>query len=242
MARRSARTRSLREACLAEALAIVEEKGVEMLSLREVARRLGVSHQAPYRHFPSRDHILAELVSAAFAAFAAHLDRSQAGGGGTQEMEALGRAYLDYAARHPLQYRLMFGTPLPDPALHPEMMRNARHAFAVLQSALGRNPPATAGRASYDDINLDALFVWSAIHGVASMMQTNAIATLGLSRQVLAASPEHSMARMRTALANPPIQAPTRRLAPARIGRGPAKPRRASGRRSGRQGDRSRPE
>lgn len=211
MARRSARTRSLREACLAEALAIVEDKGVEALSLREVARRLGVSHQAPYRHFPSRDHILAELVSGAFAAFSAHLDRASAGREPAQQLDALGRAYLDYAARHPLQYRLMFGTPLPDPARHPDMMRNARHAFAVLQAALGRHPPALGGTPAYDDINLDALFVWSAIHGVASMMQTNAVVTLGLSSRVLAASPAHSMARMRTALAHLPIPSGPRR-------------------------------
>jgi len=42
----------LREACIREALAIIEVGGVESLSLREVARRLGVSHQAPYKHFP----------------------------------------------------------------------------------------------------------------------------------------------------------------------------------------------
>lgn len=211
MARRSARTSGLREACLAEALAIVEERGVESLSLREVARRLGVSHQAPYRHFRSRDHILAELVSRAFAAFAAHLDRGSVGHDAGVEMDALGRAYLDYAARHPLQYRLMFATPLPDPACHPDMMRNARHAFAVLQSALARHPAVVAGRPSYDDVTLDALFVWSAIHGVATMMQTNAVATLGLSPRVLAASPEHSMTRMRTALAHPPMPPNSRR-------------------------------
>lgn len=179
-----------------------------MLSLREVARRLGVSHQAPYKHFPSRDHILAELVSRAFASFAGHLDRSQSG---SDTLADLGRAYLDYAGRHPLQYRLMFGTPLPDPERHPDMMRNARHAFAVLQSALGRHPPAGMSNPSYDDVTLDALFVWSAIHGVASMMQTSAVATLGLSPRLLAASPEHSMARMRTALASPPLPDPSRR-------------------------------
>lgn len=213
----TARTRNLREACVAEALAIVEEQGVETLSLREVARRLGVSHQAPYKHFASRDHILAELVSRAFAAFGSHLDR--AARQGNDELEALGPAYLDYAARHPLQYRLMFGTPLPDPAHHPEMMRHARHAFAVLQGALGRHPGATAGPPTYDDVTLDALFVWSAIHGIASMMRSNAVATLGLSRALLADAPGHAMVRMRTALAHRPLagpRTPRRRAAKAR--------------------------
>ena len=64
----------MREACVEEALAIVGEAGLEALSLREVARRLHVSHQAPYKHFPSRDHILAEVVGRAFAG----ADRRQA--------------------------------------------------------------------------------------------------------------------------------------------------------------------
>lgn len=212
MARRSAKTRSLRDACIDEALAIIEEQGVEALSLREVARRLGVSHQAPYKHFPSRDHILAELVARAFAAFAAHLDSRPPTDDPRADLAGLGRAYLDYASRHPLQYRLMFGTPLPDPADHPDMMRNARHAFAVLQTVLGRRPVSPGKSAGYDEVNLDALFVWSAIHGIASMMQTNAVSTLGLSREVLAASPAHSMSRIRIALGDepPPNRKPRR--------------------------------
>lgn len=213
MAGRTAKAQGLREACIAEALAIVEEKGVEALSLREVARRLGVSHQAPYKHFASRDHILAELVSRAFAAFAQYLERGGNGKSG-DDVASLGSAYLDYADRHPLQYRLMFGTLLPDPGHHPDMMRNARLAFAVLQGALGRDPPAGPVRPTYDDINLDALFVWSAIHGVASMMQTNAVHTLGLPSRVLDAAPAHAMARLRAALAHPPRK-PGRRRRPA---------------------------
>lgn len=207
MARRSAKTWSLRDACIEEALAIVEEQGVEALSLREVARRLGVSHQAPYKHFSSRDHILAELVARAFATFAAHLDARPSADDASADLAALGRAYLDYASRHPLQYRLMFGTPLPDPGAHPEMMRNARHAFSVLQGVLGRRPAPPGKSRSYDEVTLDALFVWSAVHGIASMLQTNAISTLGLSRDVLEASRGHSMSRIGTALGSelPPV-------------------------------------
>jgi AcrR family transcriptional regulator len=221
MARRLTKAQGLREACIVEALAVVEKQGVESLSLREVARRLGVSHQAPYKHFASREHILAELVSRAFAAFAEHLDRSSIGGP-DEELTNLGRAYLDYARRHPLQYRLMFDTTLPDPKRHPDMMRNARHAFAVLQVALGRHPSAGSARQTYDDVNLDALFVWSAIHGVASMMQTNAVHTLGLPHRILAAAPQHSMARMRSALAHPP----TKMKGPRRLRRPRASERR----------------
>jgi len=122
-----AKTRNLREECAREALAIIEEGGLEALSLREVARRLGVSHQAPYKHFPSRDHLLAEIVSRAFTGFAHHLDSSVPGGNPREDLAAMGRAYLAYALEHPLHYRLMFGTPLPNPAHRALSGRIGRH-------------------------------------------------------------------------------------------------------------------
>ena len=60
-------------------MAIIAEQGLDGLSLRDVARRLGVSHQAPYKHFESRDHILAEIVSRAYADFASYLDKRTRG-------------------------------------------------------------------------------------------------------------------------------------------------------------------
>ena len=75
MAAAGKRPGDLREACVREALAIIAKGGVDSLSLRDVARRLGVSHQAPYKHFPSREHILAEVVGRAYAGFAAHLEK-----------------------------------------------------------------------------------------------------------------------------------------------------------------------
>jgi AcrR family transcriptional regulator len=102
-----------------------------------VARRLGVSHQAPYKHYPSRDHLLAEVVRRAFAAFADHLDARPREADAFADLHAMGRAYLDFALRHPLHYRLIFGTPLPDAEAHPEMMSRGRHAFALLETLTG---------------------------------------------------------------------------------------------------------
>ena len=52
----------LKEACIQAAREVIAEQGTEGLSLRDVARKLGVSHQAPYRHYPSRDHLLAAIM------------------------------------------------------------------------------------------------------------------------------------------------------------------------------------
>lgn len=154
---------NLRDACVEEAMRIIEASGIESLSMREVARRLGVSHQAPYKHFESRDHILAEILKRSFEDFARHLDARPQSGEAFADLAAMGHAYLHYAAEKPLQYRLMFGTPLPDPDQHPEMMDKAQVAFSLLRDNI-----AAMNLPSEPDVN--ALYVWSTIHGLASIL------------------------------------------------------------------------
>jgi AcrR family transcriptional regulator len=185
----------LREACLTEALAIIDSAGLEQLSLREVARRLDVSHQAPYRHFASRDHLLAEIVARAFEVFARHLDQSSQSHDPDADLAAMGRAYLAFALSHPLQYRLMFGTPLPSGEDHPEMMRKAKHAFALLTAALRKAAAKHGGRWTEEGILLDALYVWSGLHGLAGILASSATATLGLPQSVMDASVAHLLHR-----------------------------------------------
>ncbi len=186
-----------------EALAIIEEAGVEALSLRDVARRLGVSHQAPYKHFPSRDHLLAEIVARAFAAFARHLDARPRSEDPHQDLAAMGRAYLRYATEHPLQYRLMFGTPLPDPDQHPEMMRSAQHAFSLLRGCLVRMEGGRERDGATGAADLDALFVWSTMHGLASILHSCALDRLELPQGVLAAAVPNALRRIGAALSAP---------------------------------------
>lgn len=206
MAKARSGVADLREACVHEAMAVIEQSGVEALSLREVARRLGVSHQAPYRHFPSRDHLLAEVVRRVFESFASHLDASPPTDDPLADLSAIGAAYMAYVQSHPLQYRLMFATPLPDLRAHPAMMQSARHAFAVLSRAVGRLHAASrpGAREEAAVVQLDALYIWATVHGMASIMQSPAIATLGLATPVHQAIEPHGMARLHAALQAPP--------------------------------------
>lgn len=183
--------RDLREACIAEGMAIIASDGLEKLSLREVARRLGVSHQAPYRHFESRDHILAEMVSRAFDAFADFLDRHPASDSPDEDMANMARDYLLYARERPLEYRLMFGTPLPDGALFPEMMAKAKHAFSLLVSGLERKARLSGIRRDAEELQLDALVIWSSLHGLAAVKSSSVVTTLGLDDLLMARSDEH---------------------------------------------------
>lgn len=188
--------RNLREDILREALGIIETEGLERLSMREVARRLGVSHQAPYKHFASRDHILAEIVGRAFAAFALYLDARPPTGVAHEDMDHRGDAYLRYAAEHPLNYRLMFATPLPEPAKHPAMMQHARHAFSLLQDNVAHLHEQAGRQVTADSIALDALYIWATLHGLAGILHGHAVQTLGLAPELLARASEETRARV----------------------------------------------
>lgn len=171
----------LREACIAEATAIIELRGIESLSLREVARRLGVSHQAPYRHFPSRDHVLAEVIRRSFAEFAAALNAPPRTDNVGADALAMGMAYVQFALSRPLQYRLIFGGALPDPERHAEMLNGARAAFGVLQNLLTRIFTERGQPFDQEAVNREALFIWSSLHGIVSLMRSDALDTLELS-------------------------------------------------------------
>ncbi len=186
----------LREACVNEALKIVEEQGLEKLSLREVARCLEVSHQAPYKHFPSRDHILAEVVSRTYTEFAGYLEARPRSDDLHEDLHNMGVAYLEYALKHPLQYRLMFGTELPDPKSHPDMMRNARYAFSLLRNGVEKLKAHLGNGTGDSSTTHDAMFIWSTLHGLAGALQSQAIQTVGLDDEEMAAAIPEVMERM----------------------------------------------
>lgn len=171
----------LKEACIQAAREVIADAGVESLSMRDVARKLDISHQAPYRHFASRDHLLAEIMRRCFVDFAAFLDR-HAKADTANELRGMGEAYMTYAALKPLEYRLMFGTPWPEPATHPELVKHAVHAFDLLRQNLIKNHCNNpSGRKLAE---LEALFIWSALHGLASIEQSNVMQHLVLSEGV----------------------------------------------------------
>jgi AcrR family transcriptional regulator len=199
MAASNSKIGDLREACVREALEIIAKGGIDSLSLRDVARRLGVSHQAPYKHFPSRDHILAEVVGRAYASFAAHIEKRPRSEDPYEDLGNLGRSYMEYARKHPLHYQLMFGTPLPDPKEHPDMLDKAEHALNCLREAIAKLP----GRAPGADAGLDALYVWSTVHGLASILQKRSTHQLGIGKATIADVTGHTLSRIGAALGRP---------------------------------------
>lgn len=205
MDRRSARERAdagtatgrpLAEAFVTESLAVIAEHGLEKLSLRDVARRLGVSHQAPYKHFESRDHLLVEVLRRCFRDFTKALKDRERRPEPIEDLRSLGAAYLRFAGEHPLEYRLMFATPWPDVSEHPDLVRDARFSFEVLVEALS----ALDRKRDPAQVELDAMFIWTSMHGVASIMESRVIDHLRLSPEMRGRVIPHAMAMLDRAL------------------------------------------
>lgn len=158
----------LRQALLEAARGLINEAGVEKLTLREVARRAGVTTGAPYHHFADK----AELVYALARESLEELDRvSQAALEGIHEpreqLRAIGVAYVLYAVDHPAEFRLMFrpemGAPFDfaDPGTAP-VFRILIRVVAACRAA--------AGVAGNDGLDAAAISAWSLVHGLAALL------------------------------------------------------------------------
>ncbi len=155
----------LKRRILATGRALLEERGPAALSLREVARLAGVTHQAPYHHFANREAILAELVAQGFdelaQALAAANARFAAVGRRVGVVEA-GLAYVGFALAHPGLFRIMFRHDVCDPAHAPAVRAAGERAYAEL-----RRMVQLAHGAPSDEL---AALYWAQVHGLASLL------------------------------------------------------------------------
>src|SRR5262245_4395879 len=98
----------LRQKVLEASLTLIEEGGLDRFSMREVARKAGVSHQAPYHYFADREAILAGIAGEGFAKLGRSLMRAAENvGGPAAAVEAMGRAYVEFAIGHPAYFQVM---------------------------------------------------------------------------------------------------------------------------------------
>ena len=100
----------LRNALLTAAIAILEEQGLDALSLRAVAARAGVSHGAPAHHFPTLKALLTAVATASFVRFEKTMleERVKAAADPRSQLAAAGDGYVRFARDCPQQFRLMF--------------------------------------------------------------------------------------------------------------------------------------
>lgn len=152
----------LRNGLLEAARTILEEESLAALTLRAVARKAGVSHAAPYRHFPNHEALLVELSIEGFDELRDSLiEASKAQGSESDRIANIGAAYMRFVAQRPALARLMFGGQLPN--------RDQFPALGLKADSIGQE----IGNALHDSAL--GLAVWSAVHGLAMLVLENVI-------------------------------------------------------------------
>jgi AcrR family transcriptional regulator len=146
----------LRASLIAAATELLDREGISGVSLREAARRAGVSHAAPYRHFADRDALLAAVAARGFARLGEVMREA-----GPRGSLALGEAYVRFALERPNLYRLMFGGVLRI-AGHDELREHALRTYEGLVRAF-----SAAGGGRREDM---AAAAWSLVHGLAGLL------------------------------------------------------------------------
>ena len=176
----------LRPALLAASLALIDESGIGALSLREVARKAGVSHNAPYHHFNDRGSLLAALVEDGFARLAQEMvDARSAAPDARSRLEACGLAYIRFALKSPARFKLMFRPELTGSGAAAAVAESSTPVLDTVTAAIVE--AQAAGLAPAGDPKPLVLTCWAAVHGVASLLLDGPLAR---AQRVFAASPD----------------------------------------------------
>ena len=157
----------LRQALVSSACQLLGKNGLSALSLREVARRSGVSQAAPYRHFPDKAALLAAVAAEGFRGLSRTMAESAEGiDARAERFRALGRGYVRFALDNPSMLRLMFGAELGVKCDHPELQQAAADAYAMLSNTAA----SVVGEPSTGAPNTLALAAWSLVHGLSQLL------------------------------------------------------------------------
>lgn len=179
----------------------IAENGAAALSLRGIARQMGITAPALYRYFSNRDALVTELIVIAYQSLHAHLSdirQAHREESHREQLLAIGRGYRQWGLAHPEDYALIFGTPIPGYKAPPEStLPLARSSLGVLIDVLAEGTtrgefsiPETTPQLS-DELASDpsiesnmagiihtALDLWGHVHGLTSLELFNHLQAL----------------------------------------------------------------
>ncbi|MCA9565491.1 MAG: TetR/AcrR family transcriptional regulator [Myxococcales bacterium] len=171
----------LRDSLIHAALELVETQGVGGLSLRAAARRAGVSHAAPYRHFKDKEALLAAAAEQGYRELGNYLQGKldKLGEGKVERVQGLAQAYVEFARQNTPQFRLMFGPSIPDKTIYPELQKASGDAFRlVMQATKEAYEAGDLTGPSYQQVGMSA---WALTHGIASLYVDRQFVSAGMS-------------------------------------------------------------
>ncbi len=160
----------LHQEILCAASELLEDNNISSLSLRAVAKKVGVSHTAPYRHFKDKESLLAGIAALGYDELSVQLTQAVESypDDPSKQLQEAGHRYVQLALKCPQCTQLMFGGILPCDDTYPELKASGDMAFDGLKTIIEEGQ--ACGIFKKGDLELLALSVWSGIHGLTLLL------------------------------------------------------------------------
>jgi len=181
-ARRDYHHGNLKNVLIDAAISQIATHGARDLSLRELARSIGVSHASTYRHFPNKESVLATIAEQGFEELTRAMEAAARphAGDPLEMLQATGVAYVDFGVSYPHHLQIMFGDAITRHEDYPTLVEASTKAYEVLVSVVREGQQA--GRMVAQDERLVALTAWAQVHGLAVLIASGQIRSEGAER------------------------------------------------------------
>jgi AcrR family transcriptional regulator len=165
----------LKNALIRAAIEIVATEGVYGLTLRKAARRVGVSHNAPYAHFPDKQALIAAIVLDGHNKIQAQMNAvvTKYPNHPLRQLANLAWAYVQFGLESPAHYKMTFSGLLENEKNYPAFVEISHNNLSLISQIVADCQVAgvlIASEANSDGIGLTAVSAWGLIHGLVSLM------------------------------------------------------------------------
>ncbi|MDQ1234201.1 AcrR family transcriptional regulator [Paenibacillus sp. SORGH_AS306] len=163
----------LREKLILAGLELLSEGGVTGLDLRKVARKAGVSHAAPYRHFEDKSDLIAAVIEEGFSQLHDSLQRAvnMSEANTIDQLQNISLAYVEFTVKNPWSVREMFSGLTIDHNMYPSLYATSKKVFGLIENVIVSGQES--GILNLDDSKELACVFLSTIHGTALLIIEN---------------------------------------------------------------------
>jgi AcrR family transcriptional regulator len=164
---------NLKEALISAGLEILSEQGIEGLSLRNVAKKIGVSHTASYNHFPDKQALLAAISTAGHEQLHQILldTFEKTKHSSSHIISEIAWTYLQFALDNPAIFKLMFSGALEEERDHPEYVEISQKSIVLFEDMIVFSQ--NKGQLPEGKVEIIAIKLWSLVHGFTYLMLEN---------------------------------------------------------------------